>query len=254
MDVLLSHGIRCWTSAASTTVQRLEVRPGPGPGLQAADGCPRRPRRLHRARPSAKIRIDEPFGPHLPAEALLRRLARLFGTPTSASSASTPRRRQDRRPPAKVMDQMQAMVAAAAAVKVTLLHENEADIYGEQPAGVKDLFATIQSPYFKASSTRPTSCMPASAAGGRLQQGLAELTHYFHIKDARPGREDRLRPAGNRQGPDPRDPGRRQAARLRRLPDHRAAHGPRRQVRRLHWPDLFAQAVAGIKKVCVRSE
>ena len=250
MDVLLSHGIRHldlrgidninvskFTSAqAKEYHQQMQDR-----GVRVA--CI--------GSPIGKIRIDEPFGPHLDLLKHCCDLARLFGTPYVRIFSFYPPvggKIADHR--AQVMDQMQAMVAAAEAVKVTLLHENEADIYGEQPAGVKDLFATIKSPYFKGIFD-PANFVYAGIRPleDGWQQGLAELTHYFHIKDARPG-EKTCCPAGTGKGQIPEilaDAKRRGFDGFLTIEPHMAHAG---QFAGFTGPDLFAKAVEGIKTVC----
>ncbi len=84
----------------------------------------------------------------------------------------------------EVMDQMARMVKAAEAADMILLHENEANIYGALPDGVKDLFATIKSPSFQGIFDPANFVVEGiKPFDDGWQQGLAELTQFFHIKD-----------------------------------------------------------------------
>ena len=98
------------------------------------------------------------------------------------------------------MERMQAMVTAAQAADIILLHENEKAIYGASPAGVKDIFATIKSPNFTAIFD-PANFVEEGIApyddGWAL--GLGDLTTYLHVKDKTPG-ETACTPAGTGKG------------------------------------------------------
>ncbi|MBI3407149.1 MAG: sugar phosphate isomerase/epimerase [Planctomycetes bacterium] len=97
--------------------------------------------------PIGKIRIDEPFGPHL--EKLKRAIAlcKIFGTPNIRIFSYYPPEGlewddyDDHR--REVMDRMWEKCKLAKKAGVRLLHENEHRIYGESPAHVADLLETV---------------------------------------------------------------------------------------------------------------
>src|SRR5262245_34836436 len=99
--------------------------------------------------PLGKIRIDEPFGPHLDKLDRAIELAKKFGTPNirifsyypaqGATDADWPKNRGE------VLKRMGEKVERAETAGVRLLHENEHRIYGDSPERVADLLEQIQS-------------------------------------------------------------------------------------------------------------
>ncbi len=201
--------------------------------------------------PIGKIRVDEPFEPHLERLKHCCELAGVFGAQYVRVFSYYPPeggRIADRR--AEVMDRLSAMVRAAEAADVVLLHENESRIYGERPDGVKDIFATVRSEHLKGIFD------PANFVGAGLapyddcwRQGLAELTEYFHIKDMNPG-EKACVPAGQGKGQIAEilaDAKKRGFDGYLTLEPHMAAAG---QFGGFTGAELFGEAVAGLRKVC----
>ena len=121
---------------------------------------------------------------------------------------------------------------------------------GALPDGVKDLFATIKSPNFQGIFD------PANFVHEGIkpfddgwQQGLAELTQFFHIKDKVHG-EKACCPAGEGQGQFPEilaDAVARGYDGTMTLEPHLAQAG---QFKGFTGPELFGKAVAGLQKVC----
>ncbi|HEY1377997.1 MAG TPA: sugar phosphate isomerase/epimerase family protein [Gemmataceae bacterium] len=99
--------------------------------------------------PLGKIRVDEPFGPHLDKLDRAIELAKKFGTPSirifsyypahGATEADWPKHRSE------VLKRMGEKVERAETAGVRLLHENEHRIYGDSPERVADLLEQIQS-------------------------------------------------------------------------------------------------------------
>lgn len=136
--------------------------------------------------PIGKIRIDEPFGPHLEKLDRAIKLAQQFGTPNirvfsyypaeGATEADWPMYR------AEVLKRMSDMVERAETASVRLLHENEHRIYGDSPDRVCELLDQLQSPAFAA------VCDPANYVfcGHDPLVGwerTKDRTAHFHIKD-----------------------------------------------------------------------
>lgn len=201
--------------------------------------------------PIGKIRIDEPFEPHLELLKHCCRIAQAFGARYvrifsfyGAQGGDIMQGRDE------VLRRMRAMVQAAEQAGVVLLHENEKAIYGAKPEGVKDLFAAIRSPSFQGIFD-PANFVEEGIApyDDGWTKGLAELTQYFHIKDKCPGAPACV-PAGQGVGQIDKilaDAGKRGFDGYLTLEPHMKAAG---QFSGFTGPQLFAQAVAGLKKVC----
>ena len=153
--------------------------------------------------PIGKIKIDEPFAPHLERFKRAIHLCKVFGTPnirvlsyylTEGGDWDDWRR--------EVLDRMWEKCKLAARSGVRLLHENEHRIYGDSPERVKDLMETVRE-----QADGPTLAAvydPANYVfcGYDPWQGwqlTKEWTVHFHIKDWIKG-EQHGRPAGEGQG------------------------------------------------------
>ena len=201
--------------------------------------------------PIGKIRIDEPFGPHLDLLKHCLDVAKAFDAPyVRMFSFYPPEGGEIADHRQQVMDQLAAMAQAAEGADVVLLHENESRIYGEKPEGVKDIFATVASEHLKGIFD-PANFVSAGVApyDEGWTQGLAELTHYFHIKDKVPGAKTCV-PAGEGEGQIAEtlaDAQARGFGGYLTLEPHMAAAG---QFSGFTGPELFAKAVAGLRAVC----
>jgi len=98
--------------------------------------------------PIGKVKISDPFPPHLDRFKHAVDLAEFFGAPLiRIFSYYPPQKSQDMRPHRdEVLRRMQAKVDYVKYRNVTLVHENEAEIYGERAQQCLDLLATIDSP------------------------------------------------------------------------------------------------------------
>lgn len=99
--------------------------------------------------PIGKVRIDEPFGPHLEKFKRAIELAKVFDTPNIRIFSYYPPEGLDwddyddhRR---AVLDRMWEKCRLAKKAGMRLLHENEHRIYGESPERVVDLMETVTS-------------------------------------------------------------------------------------------------------------
>jgi len=152
--------------------------------------------------PLGKIRIDEPFAPHLDKLDRAIELAKRFGTPNirvfsfypadGATEADWPKHR------AEVLKRLGAMVERAETASVRLLHENEHRIYGDSPERVSDLLRQIQSSSFAAvyDPANYVFCGYDPVAGW---EATKHRTVHFHIKDWVRG-DGHGRVAGDGQG------------------------------------------------------
>ena len=99
----------------------------------------------------------------------------------------------------EVMRRIQAMVDMAAAAEVTMLHENEARIYGEQPGRCLDLHQTVRGDHFRATFDPANFVVAGVKPFDEAYSLLAPYVEYFHVKDAIMG-EGRIVPAGEGDG------------------------------------------------------
>ncbi len=250
MDTCESHGIKC-----------IDVRGIDGVGVsrmtltQAREYKKRMDDRGFTVpcigSPIGKIKISDDFDEHIELLRHCCELAKAFGTDNIrifSFYASDGKEIRDQR--SEVMERMDAMVRLAEAAGCILLHENEKEIYGAGPEGVKDIFATIKSDNLKGIFD------PANFVeeGFRpyddcWKEGLDELTDYFHIKDKVSG-EPACVPAG--QGEGQFDlifkelAGKGYSGVMTLEPHLQAAE----QFAGFTGPDLFASAVNALKKTC----
>ena len=201
--------------------------------------------------PIGKVGVDEPFEPHLEllwrcfdvADALGTDRVRIFSFYGPEGGDVMACREH-------VMDRMAAMARAAEAAGMTLMLENERGIYGATPEGMKDIFATVASDRLQGIFDPANYVLEGVAPYDQAwTAGLAELTHYFHIKDAIPG-QDVCVPAGQGQGQIAEilaDAKERGFDGYLTLEPHLAAGG---QFSGFTGPELFTQAVGALRDVC----
>ena len=135
--------------------------------------------------PIGKVKINEPFGPHLErfrravelAEWFDAPLIRIFSYyPPAAGESMQPWREE-------VLRRMREKVRVLGDRPITLVHENEADIYGERGAACLDLMEAIDSPKLRCAFDFANFVI----AGERPRDNWAILkpwTTHIHVKDA----------------------------------------------------------------------
>ena len=137
--------------------------------------------------PIGKVALDLPFEPHLELFQRALDLADQFRCPRIRIFSYYP--------PAnipfdgnwaphrdEVLSRMRAKVELAAKRKIVLLHENEHNIYGEEPNRVKDLLSTVNSPFLRGAYDAANFVFGGfdPVEGWELTK---EFTTHFHIKD-----------------------------------------------------------------------
>jgi sugar phosphate isomerase/epimerase len=202
--------------------------------------------------PIGKIRIDEPFAPHLQRFRRAIELCKVFDTPNirifsyylTEGGAWDDWRRD-------VLDRMWEKVKLAQQAGVCLLHENEHRIYGDSPERVRDLMETVleqvDGPHLGAvyDPANYVFCGYDSWQGWELTR---EWTVHFHIKDWVHG-EKHGRVAGEGHGRIPEvmaDAVARNYRGFATLEPHLQGGGPTGGVT---GPELFPKAVAAFKGV-----
>jgi len=204
--------------------------------------------------PIGKVRIDEPFEPHLEKFRRAIHLCRQFGTPNIRVFSYYPPEKFDGNwAPYReaVMDRMRQKVEIAEREGVRLFHENEHRIYGDSPERLADLFATIRSPALKAAFD-PANFVFCGYDPLRGWEVSKAHTAHFHIKDWKAG-EEHGTVAGEGQGQIPAiiaDAVRAGYQGFATLEPHLLGGGPTGGVT---GPELFPKAVSAFKAIVERA-
>lgn len=149
--------------------------------------------------PIGKIKVTDPFDPHVEkfrravwtAKELGAEYIRLFSY--FIPKGDDPAAHRD-----EVMRRMRAKVEIAEQEGVTLLHENERDIYGDTGERCADILAEVRSERLKAIFD-PANFVQAGEDALGCWERLKDLVVYFHIKDAR-AEGGKVVPAGEGDG------------------------------------------------------
>jgi len=100
--------------------------------------------------PIGKVRVDEPFGPHLDKFKHAVELAFFFESPFVRVFSYYPPKGQDiNKFRNQVIDRLAAQLEVIRDLDVVMVHENETDIYGHSAENCVDLAKTLNSPKFK---------------------------------------------------------------------------------------------------------
>jgi 3-dehydroshikimate dehydratase len=205
--------------------------------------------------PIGKIKISDPFEPHLDKLRRAIELCKVFGTPNIRIFSYYPPDDMEwadcddyRR---EVLDRMWQKCRLAQPAGVRLLHENEHRIYGDSPERVVDLMSTVLNQF----ETPPLVAVydPGNYVfcGYDPWQGwqtTKEWTRHFHIKDWRAGAKHGSL-AGEGEGRIPEvmaDAVKMDYDGFATLEPHLLGGGPTGGVT---GPELFPKAVAAFKKV-----
>jgi sugar phosphate isomerase/epimerase len=202
--------------------------------------------------PIGKIKIDEPFEPHLKRFRRALELCKVFGTPNIRVFSYYPTDGGDwddwRR---DILDRTWETCKLAGKAGVRLLHENEHRIYGDDPARVADLMETIreqaEGDCFHAVYD-PANYVFCGFDPWDAWQRTKRWTVHLHIKDWVKG-EQHGRLAGEGQGRIPEilaDAVKDGYDGFATLEPHLLGGGPTGGVT---GPELFPKAVAALKKV-----
>ncbi len=136
------------------------------------------------ASPIGKIKIDEPFEPHLARFRRALALAATFRAPFVrvfsfyVPTGEAPRYRD------AVMARLMAMAEAAAASDVIIGHENEHGIYGDVPERCLDIIQTINRPQWRTIFDPANYVLDGVRPFSEAYPLLADSIAYLHIKDA----------------------------------------------------------------------
>jgi sugar phosphate isomerase/epimerase len=138
--------------------------------------------------PIGKVKLSESFDEHMDRFKIAVELAEYFQAPmirvfSYYPMAGTTRNHLVRHGRAEVMKRMEQKVAYLAGHDVIMVHENEADIYGESGHHCLDLLKTISSPKLRAAfdSANFIQCGEDALPQWEL---LKPYVSHIHIKDA----------------------------------------------------------------------
>lgn len=135
--------------------------------------------------PIGKIHMDEDFNAHLDSLKHLIELAGIFDTKyIRLFSFYAPKGENICDYREKVLEQMQKMVDAAQGAPVTLLHENEKDIYGDTAQRCLDILSTINSPKLRCTFDPANFVQCGEKVYPEAYNLLKDYIEYVHIKDA----------------------------------------------------------------------
>jgi 3-dehydroshikimate dehydratase len=151
--------------------------------------------------PVGKVRIDEPFEPHLKRFQRAIDLCRVFGTPNIRVFSYYPPEGKDwdtagEAAARAAFDRLREQVSRAERAGVRMLHENEHRIYGDTPERVARLCQALAGPAFRAVYD-PANYVFCGCDPWEGWQRTKQWTSHFHIKDWAAGeKHGRLAGAG----------------------------------------------------------
>jgi sugar phosphate isomerase/epimerase len=198
--------------------------------------------------PIGKVKIDQPFAPHLERFKRAIELCKVFGTPNiRIFSYYLPEGGEWDNWRRDILDRMWDKLKLAEKADVRLIHENEHGIYGEDPERVRDLLDTVDNEHFKAVYD-PANYVFGGFDPWKGWELTKEWTVHFHIKDWVHG-EKHGRVAGDGQGRIPEvmaEAVKRKYDGFATLEPHLLGGGPTGGVT---GPELFPKAAAAFKKI-----
>jgi sugar phosphate isomerase/epimerase len=150
--------------------------------------------------PIGKVPVTDPFGPHLKRFRRALRAADVMEAPyVRVFSFFIP---EDQKPALyrnEVLERMGVLAGEAEDSGVTLLHENEKEIYGDIPSRCLDLLAGVGSPALRAAWDAANFVQCGVRPYREGYASLRPYVEYVHVKDALSG-SDRVVPAGEGDG------------------------------------------------------
>jgi len=150
--------------------------------------------------PIGKVGVDDPFTPHLERFRRALEIAQELGTSfIRVFSYFIPEGEDPAACRDEVLSRMETKLRLAEEAGITLLHENEKGIYGEQPERCLDLLQTLGGEHFKAVFDPANFIQAGRDPYEECWPLLKDHVAYFHIKDAAKD-TGRVLPAGEGDG------------------------------------------------------
>lgn len=135
--------------------------------------------------PIGKILVDEDFDEHLAAMHHAVKVARFFEADyIRIFSFFIPEGTEADSHREEVMRRMKALTAVAQEAGVTLLHENEKDIFGDIPRRCVDVIETVDSPNLRAILDPANYVQCGVNPLGEAYPAIRPHLAYMHLKDA----------------------------------------------------------------------
>ncbi len=135
--------------------------------------------------PIGKIKINEPFQPHLELFKHTLEIADILETCyIRMFSFFMPPGEDPRQYRSEVLRRWEALLQAAEGRGVVLLHENEKEIYGDTPERCADLLTAFNNEHFKAVFDPANFVQCDVETYPKTYRLLADHVVYMHIKDA----------------------------------------------------------------------
>jgi sugar phosphate isomerase/epimerase len=151
--------------------------------------------------PIGKAPVTDPFGPHLERFRRALRAADVMGSPyIRVFSFFIPKGHDPGDYREEVIERMGVLAGEARHAGVTLLHENEKDIYGDVPSRCVDILTGVDSPALRAAwdAANFVQC-GISHPYTDGYESLRPYIEYVHVKDALSG-SGKVVPAGEGEG------------------------------------------------------
>ena len=151
--------------------------------------------------PIGKIDITDDFEPHKERFERAIEVAKYFDTEyIRVFSYYIPEDDDPAAHRASVISRMRWKAERAEEAGVTLIHENEKDIYGDTAERCRDVLTTIDSPHLRAAFDPANFVEIGVEAYPYAFAILAEYVDYLHVKDAEMDERGAIRPAGEGDG------------------------------------------------------
>jgi sugar phosphate isomerase/epimerase len=150
--------------------------------------------------PIGKVLLTDPFGPHLERfRRALRAADVMEASYVRIFSFFIPEGQEPNHYREEVIDRMGIMAGEAEDSGVTLLHENEKEIYGDVPSRCLDILAGVGSPALRAAWDAANFVQCGVRPYKEGYASLRPYVEYVHVKDALSG-SDSVVPAGEGDG------------------------------------------------------
>jgi sugar phosphate isomerase/epimerase len=135
--------------------------------------------------PIGKVPATDPFGPHLERFRRALHAADVMETPyLRVFSFFMPEGQEPGHYREEVLDRMRIMAGEAEDSGVTLLHENEKEIYGDVPSRCVDILSGVGSPALRAAWDAANFVQCGISPFDEGYASLRPYLEYVHIKDA----------------------------------------------------------------------
>ena len=150
--------------------------------------------------PIGKVPVTDPFGPHLERFRRALYAADVMESPyVRVFSFFVPEGQEPGHYREEVIDRMGIMAGEAENSGVTLLHENEKEIYGDVPSRCLEILAGVGSPALRAAWDAANFVQCGVRPYTEGYASLRPYVEYVHVKDALSG-SDSVVPAGEGDG------------------------------------------------------